>query len=210
MAQICNKVENLDETQLEDKAAMAKAATAAILGAMSDCYKAAECLHANHTVGPQRVYLHSASAKLDGAITALMRNRDILGSAEPQIEMLEWLQNLDYDRLYGEGVRGKLISASSTQWSRLVDINRTRGYLGVADQLIDGVKELRRAVDVLAESLQESTGISTNEAPASLSALLAAISDFAVFAQMVAYVNRLTPLDPVWTKEALSVASLRG
>jgi hypothetical protein len=209
MVQVCNKIANLDETQLDAKAALARAATLAVLGAMSDCYKAAEAVEApdaNHAVGPQHVYLRSASTKLDGAITAFVRNGEILGSVQPREEALEWLRNLDYDRLYNEGVRSRMIPANAAQWSRLVDTNRSQGYLGVVDQLIGDTKELQCDINnVLEESAEKTTDAPANEVPVPLAALLAALSNFAAFAQMVGYLNKLTPLDLAWTKEALSV-----
>lgn len=204
MSIFCNTVAALDETQMEAKVAVARAATTATLGAISDCFKAAEALHAKRAAGPEGVYLHSANTKLDTAMAAFVRNREILGSVEPKAEALGWLQNLDYDKLYYEGVRNRMIPASQGQWSRLVDIISGKGYLGVVDVLICDVEDLRHAVNVLIETaVGEANEAPTSDVPAALTILITALSDFASFAQMVAYVNRLTPLDPAWVKAAL-------
>jgi hypothetical protein len=131
--QYCNRIAQLTDSQMDAKGAAAKAATAAVLEATSDCYKAAEIIHSAQAPERAAVYLASAGAKVDLADAALKRNREILGRAPVRPEALQWLRELDYDRLYRDGVDRKLIPANDMQWSALVRINQEDGYLGVAD-----------------------------------------------------------------------------
>ncbi len=202
MAVNCNKIAALDEAQMEAKASFAKATTIALLGAVSDCYRAAEMLQAKLEAKPEIVYLRSANAKLQTATTALLRTREILEGAPPREGAIEWLQNLDFDRLYQEGVGRGTIPANVGLWSRLVELTRSQGYLGVIDALGEDISGLQSAIKSLVEVLEAPDRAEVRDAAAVN--LHTALANLTVFAQMVAYVNAVPTRDPTWLKTAPS------
>lgn len=206
MSQNCNKIARLSEAQLDAKAAAAKTATAALLQGMSECYKAAEVIHIGQSIERAAVYLRSASVRIEMADAALCRNTEILEAAPVETDALEWLRNLDYPRLYSDGVRDGSIPPNEMQWSALAEINRVEGYMGVADGLRQRLANLSHAIQVVADEVSEHT----DEATKSLIALLTELNNVGAFAQMVAYVNRITPMDPRWSSPTVSVATARA
>lgn len=209
MSEVCNKIALLNEDQLDAKASFARAGSTSVLAAMSEFYRAAEMLEARggSLAGSEAVYLRSASVKLEAAGSAFSAMREVLASAPPREGAIDWLRCLDFDRLYEEGTREGLIPSSSEQWSRLVRINVTQGYLQVADALIGDIRNLQRRTESLIERLEatQPTGLS-----ATVVGMYTAFVNYAAFAQMVAYVNALVPLDPAWSREPSGTAAVSG
>jgi hypothetical protein len=206
MAQNCNKIARLSEAEFDAKGAAAKTATASILQAMSECYKAAEIIHSGQAIERSSVYLRLATTRIDVADAALLRNKEILDGAPAQTDALEWLRDLDYSRLYNAGVRESAIPANDVQWAALVEINRVEGYLGVANGLRDRLTGLKNVIHELVEVLSDEAKSLTNANSVAVSALLSELSNLTAFAQMVAYVNRLEPMDPRWSTSTMTVA----
>lgn len=201
MSQVCNKLAELNEAQLEAKGTFAKAGSTRVLAAMSDFYKAAELLEtASKATGHEEVYIRSAGVKLEGSLAAFEKMRKILKGASHSEGANNWLCSLDFDRLYREGTRRGVIPTNGEQWSRLVQVNLSKGYLGVADALIDDVRNLQMEIESLIKCLGASE---PKDWPAALIGMHTAFANYAAFAQMVAFVNALTPLDPTWSREAL-------
>ena len=115
MSQNCNRLANLSEAQFDAKAATARAAAAATGDAFSDCYKAIGIVHSGEGMDRAVVYLTSAMIKLDLADAALARNKEILECAPVEPAAACWLRDLDFDRLYADGLRDGLIPANEVQ-----------------------------------------------------------------------------------------------
>jgi len=210
VAQNCNTVAALDTPELEAKSALGRSVSADVLGALSDCYKAIEHLQTEHAAKFEVVYLRSATAKLGSAEKALHKMRDILSSVPPSEEAISWLKELDYDLLYRDGTQRGLIPSSIDQWSRLVQINRTQNYLGVAEVLIDDANNARTQIEALIESLT-SADIADGSKVDSVQGMLrlqTTLAEFAVFGQMVAYVNAVEPLTEEWRGAAVATATI--
>jgi len=143
------------------------------------------------------VYLQSANNKLGTAIEALEQVDAIVKSGELTDEALEWTRRLDFDRLYAEGRERGVIPAHSDQWARLSMINRDGDVLSITSHVINDIEEIRA---LIGRVIEKSEHVVRNRAGVPLDALTlqAAILDAAAFAQMVAYVNMLEPLDPKW------------
>jgi hypothetical protein len=181
-----------------------------VLGALSDCYKAIEHLQAESTPKSEVVYLRAAATKLETGEKALRKMQDILTSVRPTDEMLAWLKELDYDRLYQYGTQRGLIPSNETQWDRLAQINRTQGYLGVAGVLIDDANGVRIQIEALIEALapvNAATCIKRDNIQDMLR-LQSTLADFAAFGQMVAYVNAIEPLTDEWRGAAVATATI--
>jgi hypothetical protein len=208
MAVNCNKVTDLTDQQLEAKKSLAGTANSAVLDAMSDCYKAAQITQASSALGAGQVYLRAASVKFSTAGAALTRNLKILRSVEPDGAILHWLKLLDYDALYESGLAGGFFPDNPKQWTRLIEINQQGGYLRATESLIEDVAALGRAVDSLSDD--PSWHVTDRGASGGLARLLSGLADFTTFAQMVAFLNALEPLDARWIKKSLSSAITAG
>jgi hypothetical protein len=206
MAQNCNKIALLSEAQFDAKGAAAKTATASILQAVSECYKAAEIVHSGQAIERSTFYLRLATTRIDVADAALLRNKEILDEAPAQPVALQWLRDLDYGRLYDSAVLEGSIPANDVQWAALVEINRVEGYLGVANGLRERLTRLKNVIYELADALSKETVLQANANLVGVSAVLTEVSNVTAFAQMVAYINRLEPMDPRWSASTVTVA----
>jgi len=196
---------------LEAKSALGRSVSADVLGALSDCYKAIEHLQTEQAAKFEVVYLRSATAKLKTAEKALRKMRDILASVPPSEEAIAWLKELDYDRLYQDGIHRGLIPSSIDQWNRLAEINRTQNYLGVAEVLIDDANSVLTQIDSLIETLASADTATVFERDSVVQGMLclqSALAEFAAFGQMVAYVNALEPLTDEWRGAAVAAATI--
>ncbi len=210
MAAICNRVAQLDTPALEAKSALGESVSIAVLGALSDSYKAIENFQTVPAAKFEVVYLQSAAVKLETAEIALRKMRDILASVPPSDEAIAWLAELDYDRLYQDGTQRGLIPSSIDQWNRLAQINRTQNYLGVADALIADANSLRAQIESLIETLTsaETPASLEREAVRDMLGLQSALAELAVFGQMVAYFNAIEPLADEWRGAAVATATI--
>ena len=117
---------------------------------------------------------------------------------------------MDYDRLYQDGIQLGLIPPNIDQWNRLVQISRTQNYLGVAEVLIDDANSARTQIEALIESLT-SADTADNSKVDSVQGMLrlqTTLAEFAVFGQMVAYVNAVEPLTEEWRGAAVATATI--
>lgn len=210
MSQVCNRIASLDPNTLEEKSALGRSVSIAMLGALSDCYKAIENLQARHMTTFEVVYLQSAVVKLETGEKALCMIRDIMASVRPSDEAITWLKELDFDRLYQEGCQRGLIPASIEQWNRLVQINQTENYLGVIEALIADFNRVRTQI----ESLIKTPGSADTASPLerdegySVLRMQTVLAEFTVFGHMVAYVNGIEPLKDEWRKAKVDATAV--
>jgi hypothetical protein len=208
---LCNaQAAELDAPTIEAKSALGRSVSIAVLGALSDCYKAIENLQTEHAAKTEVVYLRSAAAKLETGEKALHEMWDILASSSPSDEVVAWLRGLDFERLYQDGMQRGLISPSRDQWDRLVQLIQTQNYLDdIVEVLIADANSVRTRIESLIEmltSLDTATSLKRDEVNSMLS-LQAALAEFAVFGQMVAYINAIEPLTGEW-REAVAIATV--
>jgi len=186
---------------LETKALLARSASIALSGALSDCYKAIEFAHGDIET-PTEVYLGSADEKLESAMRALSEVDTMIRTAPVIAEALAWTQQLDFDRLYIDGVRDGLIPAHPVQWSRLVDINTSGKVLSISKVLLEDLSQIRSRIgEVLDLTINDTSRRNRAGIPFAVLGLQSVLLDAAAFAQMVAYVNTLEPLDAQWLKQ---------
>jgi hypothetical protein len=188
---------------LEEKYSLGHSVSIAVHAALSNCYKAFETLGMSHAVtGAEIVYFRAATDKLEVAVQALRRQREILATGRLSEAALAWLKALDYDRLYVAGTERGRIPAVVEQWNRLVKLMRSPDHLTVTNCLIADVESLRREIHSIIDILLSGTpGAPLNAEPAELlSTLQTALVQFLVFAQMVNYVDHGIgePLDTTW------------
>jgi hypothetical protein len=207
---LCNaQAAELDAPTVEAKSALGRAVSIAVLGALSDCYKAIENLQTEHAAKTEVVYLRSAAAKLETGEKALHKMWDILASSSPSDEVVAWLRGLDFERLYQDGIQRGLISPSRDQWDRLVQLIQTQDYLDIVEVLIADANSVRTRIESLIEmltSVDTAASLKRDEVNSMLS-LQAALAEFAVFGQMVAYINAIEPLTGEW-REAVAIATV--
>jgi len=170
------------------------------MSAVSELYKASEMLQAKRPAKLVIAYLRYADVKLDTALFALQRTKDILGSVAPREDALRWLHDLDFDRLYREGIAQGNIPTAVEQWRRLSELNMAQGYLGVVDALILDVRTIRGNLNSIIERLEISDQSAPEDFGLDIVRMHSALANFTTFAQMVAYLNILTPLDPAWVR----------
>ena len=204
----CNKVSGLTHQQLEAKRSLARAANSAVLEAASDCYKAAHIIQGTNATAAGRVYLRAASVKFGTAAAALTRNLELLRSAEPDHALLDWLRLLDYDALYDSGLATGSFPDSPKQWTRLIEINQQGGYLRATESLIEGVSALGRTSGSLSDN--PSQHVTDKASSGEFARLLTSLADFLAFAQMLAFLNAIEPLNPRWVGPSLSSAVSAG
>lgn len=200
----CNKIVQFDDDTLEAKSSLGRSASAAVHAALSDCYKAIETLEANRSAtGAETVYLQSARTKLETAAEALRGMREILSKGEPSKAVIAWLGVLDYDRLYEAGTKRSLIPSSTEQWNRLTTLMRTLDHLAVTNCLIADVEEVQRRIDFVVDDVRSASDseLFTPGKTERVLALETALHSFSIFAQMVAYVNAIEPMDKTWTRQ---------
>jgi hypothetical protein len=205
VALICNTILPLSVDKMDAKASLASASTSDILQAVSDCFKASEMLQSEQKGKPSVVYLCSAKAKLATAAQALVGVREIMRSAPPSEEAIDWISNLDLERLYRQGVGRGVIPEGREQWSRLAQIVLAEDYLGVVDSLIKEIQGLQLSIDALIDCL-EIPNLTTSDGGKvqALVKLHTSLANFLLFEQFVAYLNGITPLDPAWINASRS------
>lgn len=204
----CNRIAQLHQSQLEEKSALGRRASMAVHGALSHCYRAIETLEASGAAtGAEGVYLTAATSKLDTAADALRGMRDILLTGKPSEAGFAWLDALDYDRLYEVGRKRNLIPAGTEQWACFVKLMKSRDHLAVTSYLITAVEGLQKEIQATFDSLARGRGAPISEEQVErVWALQAALIEFSVFAQMVAYVNVIEPMDRTWCRPAVGPA----
>lgn len=212
MTQVCNTIALLDSNTIEEKTALGRSVSIAMLGALSDCYKAIENLQTKHVATSEVVYLQSAVAKLETGEKALCKIRDIMASVRPSDEAITWLKELDFDRLYQNGIQRGLIPSSIEQWHRLVQINQTQNYLGVVEALITDFNSVRIQIESLIKTLSSVDTASRLKRDDAHSVLCVqtALTEFTAFGQMVAYVNAIEPLKDEWRKAKADATAVQG
>jgi hypothetical protein len=210
VSQVCNTIASLDQNTMEEKSALARSVSIAMLGALSDCYKAIENLQTPHAAKSEVVYLQSAVAKLETGEKALCKIRDILASVRPSDEAITWLKELDFDRLYQDGLQRGLIPSSTEQWNRLVQINQTQNYLGVAKTLIADFNSVKTQIESLIKTLGsvDTASLLKREDAHSMLCMQTALAEFTAFGQMVAYVNAIEPLKDEWRKAKVDATAV--
>lgn len=212
MAVNCNTIVPLDAHMLDKKAALGRSVSVAVHAALSNCYRAIEALEVSCTrTGAEVVYLQTAITKLDAAAQALCGMREILATGKPSEENIEWLQSLDFDRLYDTGSKKGLIPPFVEQWNRLVGLVKSSDHLSVTDCLIADVEALKKKIhSVINIDLSGTPDASVRETNLeNLAMLQTALVEFSSFAQMVNYLNALQPLDARWCR-ALEQPELVG
>jgi hypothetical protein len=203
MSQNCNRVIAFDPETLDRKSSLGRSASSAVHAALSDCYRAVEDLETRQAAtGAEVVYLRAAAGKFEAAAQALRGMRDILVTGTLSDAAVAWFEALDYSRLYEAGVQQRLIPASLEQWSRLVALVRSLDHLAVTDRLIADVGDLRREIDSLISFLLSGAPGAplTAEHTQRLLRIQTALVQFSTFAQMVAYLNAVEPLDQTWCR----------
>lgn len=210
MAQVCNRIVSLNPNKMEEKSALGRSVSIAVLGALSDCYKAIENLQTKHMAKFEVVYLQSAATKLETGEKALCKIRDIMASVRPSDEVITWLKELDFERLYQDGIQRGLIPSSIEQWNRLVRINHTQNYLGVVEALIADFNSVRIQIESLIKTLGsvDTTSPLKIDEVHSVLRVQTVLAEFAVFGQMVAYVNAIEPLTDEWRKAKAATAAV--
>jgi len=199
----CNRLVDFDDDTLELKSSLGRSVSIAVHAAMSDCYKAIESLEVRRAAtGTEVVYLRAATGKLDSAAEALRGMRQILTKGRPSETFFAWRENLDYERLYNTAVKRGRIPAAAEQWNRLVTLISSRDHLTVTDCLIEDVENLRRDIDSVVETLLSSpSGVRLPaEQVEQVLTVQTALLQFSTFAQMVAYLNAIEPLDGTWSR----------
>jgi len=202
MSQNCNTIVTLPQEQYDAKAALAKSASAALLGAMSDAFRAAEVIDSGTVVERAAVYLTSATAKVDVASSALVRNEEILNLAPVESEALSWLRGLDFERLYADGVMSGAIQGNAGQWTELVEINSSQGYMGATRALRSKLSRLRDRMVSLASDVRGT--LPQSNVQGNLVSLITELGNIGAFAQMVAYLNRIQPMDSRWSQPVMA------
>jgi hypothetical protein len=205
MATNCNKIVQFDNNTLEAKSSLGRSASIAVHAALSDCYKAIETLEMSRSAtGAEIVYLRAATNKFETAAQALRGMREILARGRPSEAFFVWREALDYDRLYEAGRKRGLIPANIEQWNRLLELMRSLDHLIITDCLIADVGDLQRKIHSMVETLLSAplgTPLSTEQAERILT-IQTALVQFSTFAQMVAYLNAVEPMDQTWCRHA--------
>lgn len=211
MAQNCNRIIAFDAKTLETKSSLGRLASISVHAALSSCFKAIEALEMRRiSTGAEVVYLQAAIAKFEEAVQALRGMRNILVTGELSREAADWLQALDYDRLYESGTARHLIPASAEQWDRLVGMSTSLNHLAVTDSLIADVQGIQQEIGATAEDLGSSKPGSalTGEQVERLLRIRTDLVQFATFAQMVAYLNAIEPMSEEWRRSGTRIESL--
>jgi len=212
MSQNCNTIIDFDTHTLEKKRSLGRSASIAIHSALSTAYKAIETLETRQaSTGAEVVYLRAALGKLQAAAQAVRGMREILVTGELSSTASEWLSALDYDRMFHSGVADRRIPASREQWDRLVGMTTSLNHLAVTDCLLADLSDLEGELGSSIHSLLSGTpgDALSSEQIQHLFAIQSALLQFATFAQMVAYMNAIEPLDEFWIRrvDTLSFAS---
>jgi len=199
----CNTVVAFDPNTLEAKSSLGRSASIAVHAALGDCYKAIETVELSRaTTGAEVVYLRAATSKLGTAAEALRGMREILSRGRPSEAVVAWVEALDYDRLYEAGTKRRLIPTGVEQWNRLAELMRSLDHLAVTECLIGDVEYLRREIHATVDSLlsgSQGTPLTAEQAERLLT-IQTALVQFSVFAQMVAYLNAVEPMDKRWCR----------
>lgn len=186
---------------IETKSSLGRTASIAIHAARSNCYKALETLEMSPTVnGSEVVYLRAATSKLNTAAKAIRGMRDILARGKTTDEFRAWLETLDYDRLYKVGTEKNLIPTGIEQWKRLVELMKSPNDLAATESLITDLEKLQKEIDLIVNTLISNTSDSSLTAKQVEHILIiqTTLIQFSIFAQMVAYLNAVEPMDKTW------------
>ncbi|MCA9863263.1 MAG: hypothetical protein KC432_09590 [Thermomicrobiales bacterium] len=202
MAQNCNKIVAFDTNTLQRKSSLGRSASVAIHAALSATYRGVEALETRQAfTGSEVVYFSAALGKLREASRALQGMRDILVTGELSDEAAHWLKAFDYERLYQTGIAERRIPASHEQWSRMVSLTTSLNHLAVTDALLSDLADIEALIASAASSLQVGSAL-TPEQVRDLLAIQSSLLQFVAFAQMVAYMNVIEPLDPRWVRRS--------
>lgn len=202
MAVNCNKLVDVSVESLEAKAALARSASESLAAALSDSYRGIELAH--REVGKAaEVYFVSADEKLAAAMEALDQVQAIMRSAPAMEGAIAWTQRLDFVRLYREGVETGAIPAYDGQWSRFTSMMAAGQVLSISSILREDLAAVRERIrEVISGVSNDTSRCNRLGVPYAVLSLQSALLDATVFAQIVAYVNTLEPLDPEWITEA--------
>lgn len=195
MSLVCNKVLALTPAQLRDKKQLAQDAGVELLGAVSDVFRALEMRHDGDSVANTGVYLSSAATRLHNAQDLLGDVGALLRSKALGQEAATWYQRLDYARLYHSGVAAGQLPASQELWSELVESVVAGGPVAVCDAY---QSRIDRVAELLARWLRNADNSDDPTTDETLIAIQSEVLSLAVYAQCVAYLNKVEPLDTQW------------
>jgi len=208
MSAICNKQAGLTDEMMREKTPLARRASARVLGATSDFYKALERMEYNPTEDAVVPYLQSGAISLEMAEVELRRVRDINASNPSPQEysaFVAWARDLDFQRLYVQGTSLGLIPPHMAQWKRLAGIQQNEGPIGLLDHLLTDLGSIRARATQLIEIMQSQPGTPTiTEVSTKLLALYTAIIELSAFGRMISYMNAVEPMDPQWSRTPVS------
>jgi len=195
MSLVCNKVLALTPSQLRDKKQLAQDAGMELLGAVSDVFRALEVRHHGGSMANTGVYLSSAATRLGNAKDLLDDVGTLLRSKSLSQDAIAWYQRLDYARLYRSGVAAGQVPAGHELWSELVESVVAGGPVAVCDAYR---ARIDRVADRVARWLRTAEN---NDDPTTDQTLIAIQSEtlsLTMYAQCVAYLNNVEPLDTRW------------
>jgi hypothetical protein len=141
------------------------------------------------------VYLSSAATRLSNATDLLGDVGTLLRSKALSPEAATWYQQLDYSRLYRSGVAAGQVPAGNDVWSELVESTLTGGPVAVCDAYR---ARIDRVADLLAGWLRKADDSDDPTTDETLIAIQSQMLSLTVYAQCVAYLNKVEPLDTQW------------
>ncbi|KOU51862.1 hypothetical protein [Streptomyces sp. WM6378] len=190
----CNTLFKLSLESLRDKKRLAGNAGLALLGATGDTYKAMELAEHGDGAASAGVYVASAEAKLRNASDLLGEVVSVLVSGSLSPDAITWYQGLDYDRLYRAGVDHGVLPQNVNIWAEFAELMVREGPLSVTEAFRARVAH---AAELMTQWLVSMGGA---DSVTRLARLTAAVTDLAVYARFVGYVNTVEPLDKEWLR----------
>lgn len=199
MAQICNTALWLSPEMQRDKKDLAQTAGLTLTAAASDMFKAIEMTERSENPGSSAVYIASAQERLSQVIDLLERVRTMLASKAPSPELSAWYGQLDYDRIYDEGIASGDLPASRELWHRAVAPLPAGGPVAACDAYLSWVRSATTAL----------AGYLANPDAGKVTKLETAIVELSICARFGAHLNKLEPLDARWLRPAEAVTAAR-
>ncbi|MEU5950754.1 hypothetical protein [Streptomyces sp. NPDC047525] len=192
MSAVCNKLLSLGEEDLRSKKQLAQAAGTEVTAATSELCRALELAEHGDGVAGAAVYAAAARDRLDGAARMLAQVADILAKGSLSPESAAWYSRLDYDRLYRSGISLGAVPHAAELWQAFTRQALTGGPLGICHDM----RERTLAVAALIGEWLER--IDAPAADTALPRIQSAMADLAAYTQLVAFANKVEPLDPAW------------
>jgi len=163
---------------------------------LSDWFKGAQVTEDSLQSGSASVYMIAAASKLQCAAEAVSEMHRMLQRVPLSEDACRWLEDLDFDRLYTKGTTDGAIPSHDGQWGRLATLLRAGDVTLVTGAVLADLNHITDLVDSAAEAGSIAQNLRAQSA----------LQDFAVFSQMVAFVNQVEPLDDYWRKGAKMIS----